>query len=518
MKRLRICIIDLVFIAPNHAMYQRLMYGNYMSIMPQVIGVWCRQEGHEVSYLLHGGFRNIIKDIPDKMDVVFISSFTFTAQLAYAISSLLRSQGVITVLGGPHARCYPEDACKYFDYVLGLTDKNLISGLLNGIHQNRPEGVYLTNSNQPVALPGIAERWEFIAKAFSGPQLIKVVPNIKSFGCPYTCDFCIDAGIPYQQLDLESIKSDFRFLLRKMKRPRIAWYDPNFGVRLDEILNAIEEVVPSNSIDFVAECSLSFLSESKIKKLKKNGFLVIMPSIESWFGYGSKTNTGNNSGITKVKQVADHMNMIQRHIPYVHANFLLGSDADEGSMPFELTKMFLDAAPGVCPSFTLLNSFGRGTPANIQYQRANRVLPFPFHFLHSSYTLNISPKHYSWLEFYDHIIDLIQYSFCAKVVYNRFRAIKMTVPRWMNLIMTLSVGGSGITRYHAEIRHQLLTDTGFRSFFEQETTELPAFFVNKIRKDLGPLWSWLPEGALYHDTNASLRSETACTAPLVNNA
>ena len=60
MKKLRICIIDLVFIAPNHALYQRLMYGNYMSIMPQVIGVWCRQEGHEVTYILYGGFNNIL--------------------------------------------------------------------------------------------------------------------------------------------------------------------------------------------------------------------------------------------------------------------------------------------------------------------------------------------------------------------------------------------------------------------------------------------------------------------------
>ena len=31
--------------------------------------------------------------------------------------------GAITVIGGPHARCYPEDTARYFDYVLGFTDK-----------------------------------------------------------------------------------------------------------------------------------------------------------------------------------------------------------------------------------------------------------------------------------------------------------------------------------------------------------------------------------------------------------
>jgi len=505
MKRLHICIIDLVFIAPNHAWYQRLMYGNYMSIMPQVVGVWCRQEGHKVSYILYGGFTNILKEIPDGVDLVFISAFTFTAQLAYAISNFLRSRGIVTVLGGPHARCYPEDASKYFDFVVGLADKKLICQLLTGVYRNRPRGICLSNNSQPLALPGIEERWEFIEKAFCSPQLIKVVPIIKGFGCPYTCDFCIDANIPYQQLDLYQIKEDFKFLLRKRKRPRISWYDPNFGVGLNAVVDAIEEVVPPNSIDFVAECSLSFLSESKVKRLKHNGFKVIMPSIETWYGYGSKTGTESYSGLDKVKQVAEHINMIQHYIPYVHANFLLGSDADEGPVPFELTKLFLDSAPGVCPSFTLLNALGRGAPSNIDYMRVNRVLPFPFHMLHSSYTLNVRPRNYTWIEFYDHIIDLINYSFSARVLYRRFKAIKMTVPRWMNLLMTLSVGGSGITSYHAEVRRLLLTDQRFRSFFEQETNEIPDFFIERIRKDLGPLWAWLPEGALQHDPNAQLR-------------
>jgi hypothetical protein len=499
MKRLNICIIDLVFIAPNHALYQRLMYGNYMSIMPQVIGVWCRQEGHAVSYILYGGFNNILKEIPEKTDVVFISAFTFTAQLAYAVSNFLRSRGIVTILGGPHARCYPEDACRYFDFVLGMTDRILLVDVLHGICQNRSTGVYLSNEKQPAELPGIRERWEFIEKVFSSHQVVKVVPHIKSFGCPYSCDFCIDSGIPYHQLDLKSIQDDFKFLLQKVKKPRISWFDPNFGVRLDEMLHAIEEVVPEGRIDFIAECSLSYLSETKVKELKRCGFIGIIPSVESWFDYGNKTGTGKFSGMEKMQQVAEQMNMIQSLIPYVHVNFLLGSDADKGPEPFELTRRFLDLAPGITPSFTLLTAFGRGTPTNAGYLKANRVLPFPFHFLHSAYTLNVRPQHYTWIEFYDHIIDLINYSFSAKVVMNRFRAIKKTVPRWVNLLMTLSVGGSGITKYHALIRHQLHTDNEFRKFFEQETTEIPDFFRRKIRKDLGAFWPWLPDGAICHD-------------------
>ena len=35
---------------------------------------------------------------------------------------------------------------------------------------------------------------------------------------------------------------------------------------------------------------------------------------------------------------------------------------------------------------------------------------------------------------------------------------------------------------------------------------LPDFFVNPVREDLGWLWEWLPEGVLYHDPYAYLKS------------
>jgi hypothetical protein len=43
-----------------------------------------------------------------------------------------------------------------------------------------------------------------------------------------------------------------------------------------------------------------------------------------------------------------------------------------------------------------------------------------------------------------------------------------------------------------------------RRFFDGETTEIPSFFVDRVRQDLGPLWELLPDGALHHDPNAYL--------------
>lgn len=45
------------------------------------------------------------------------------------------------------------------------------------------------------------------------------------------------------------------------------------------------------------------LNESNVKRLQRNGFVVIMPGIESWFEYGKKSKMGRNIGMEKVKKL-----------------------------------------------------------------------------------------------------------------------------------------------------------------------------------------------------------------------
>ncbi|MDD4053199.1 MAG: radical SAM protein, partial [candidate division Zixibacteria bacterium] len=413
----------------------------------------------------------------------------------------------VTVVGGPHARCYPKDALKYFDYVLGFTDREVILDVLRDCEPHRPEGFYLSAGKQPAELPGMAERWKFVEQTLRKAPFVQMVPMIGSLGCPYSCGFCIDSSVPYQPLEFGMIKEDLRFLLHKFDRPHVAWHDPNFGVRFDDYMDTIEEAVPSNRMDFIAETTLSLLSEPHVKRLKQNGFKALLPGIESWYDLGNKSRTGATTGLDKVRKVSEHINMILRHIPYVQTNFILGLDGDEGAEPFTLTKTFLDLAPGAFPAYSLITSFGQAAPLNRQFHLDNRILPFPFHFLNNNQAMNVRPKHYSWPEFYDRLIDVIKYSCSPRMIFRRFMANGEMTPRLLNVVRAISSEGFGRIRYSTEIRRRLETDRPFRRFFEQETTEVPSFFVDWMRRDLGPFWSWLPEGALYHDPNASLLSQ-----------
>ncbi|HSR18361.1 MAG TPA: hypothetical protein VLM39_09765, partial [Ignavibacteriaceae bacterium] len=374
MKKLEVGIIDLVSKKPNRKLFARIMNANFASIMPQVIGVWSEEEGHNVTYICYTGKEDLISELPQNVDIVFIGAFTESAQTAYALSNLLRSRGAITVLGGPHARCYPDDALKYFDYVTGFTDKNIILEILQDCTQHRPFGLYFASKKQPASLPGVKERWKFIEPTLKKAPFLKLVPMLGSLGCPYTCSFCIDSTVAYQPLDFNIMKEDLKFLLTKFKRPVVGWHDPNFGIRFNDYMNAIEEAIPENSIDFIAESSLSVLSEPHVKVLKRNGFKAMLPGIESWFDLGNKSKTGSATGMDKVKLASEHVNMILRYIPYVQTNFVLGLDCDKGSEPFELSKKFVDLTPGAFPGYSLLSAFGEAAPLNLQYQEDSRVI------------------------------------------------------------------------------------------------------------------------------------------------
>jgi hypothetical protein len=119
----------------------------------------------------------------------------------------------------------------------------------------------------------------------------------------------------------------------------------------------------------------------------------------------------------------------------------------------------------------------------------------------------VKPKNYSWPDFYNHVIDVTKYTYSWRSIFNRLRAIKPMIPRWMNVVRAVSSEGFGRLKYYTELRQRLDVDSQFRDYFEQQTNELPQFFVDLIRKDLGPLWKWLPKEALYHDPNAYLKSE-----------
>jgi hypothetical protein len=269
-------------------------------------------------------------------------------------------------------------------------------------------------------------------------------------------------------------------------------------------MDAVAAAAPPGSFSFVAESSLSIITEKHLKVFKENGFTALLPGVETWYELGGKSKTAKTIGEEKVKQVAEHVNMIFDYVPYVQTNFVMGLDSDSGAEPFELTKKFIDLSPNAFPGYSLLTAFGEAAPLNLGYQREGRVLGFPFHFLNNHLAMNVKPMNYEWVDFYDKVIDLTEYSFSPRAIYRRWKNNKNSTARWMNVMRAISSEGYGRIKFYRKVRENLIHDRAFRNYFEGETDELPDFYINIIKRDLGPWYQWLPKGAIRHNPNAYL--------------
>jgi len=502
---MRVTIIDFVERGPTRDPFKRKMSPSFANIMPQAVAVWCEELGHDVRYICYSGFEDL-SALAGETDLLIAGAYSQSALTAYAVGNIYRAGGAVTVLGGPHARCYPEHASQHFDYVLGLTTKVEIAEILGEAAPHRPLGRCLGAQRQPHQIPSLRQRWKFVEATLAKAGPIKIVPMIGSLGCPYSCSFCIDATVPYQPLDFDELKADLRFVRSKFKDPLVGWHDPNFGVRFNDYLGAMEEAVPPGSVRSIAEMSLSLLGDENLDRLKKNGFVGMLPGIESWYDYGNKSRTTRVSGMDRVEQVADHINRVQERIPFVQSNFILGLDCDSGREPFELTKRFIDLTPGVYPAFSLFTCYGRASPLNLELQRAGRVNAMPFHVLDSNHGMNIVPLHYDWADFYDLVADVTRHAHDARAMWRRFLAGRGVTARLFNLVRGATTGRP---KYQAAMAGMLRSDPQMRAFFDGRTRTIPAFFEARIRSDLGPLWDALPPGALDYDPNAYAHSELA---------
>jgi hypothetical protein len=127
---MRVAILDLLADEPLYGFGSRL-YGLYfrkqfMAITPQAVAVWCRSLGHDVRYATYYGQSEPLSLIPEDIDVLFVGSYTQCSALAYAIATVFRHRGTLTVIGGPHARSFPTDCVRFFDIAVKDCDKTLI--------------------------------------------------------------------------------------------------------------------------------------------------------------------------------------------------------------------------------------------------------------------------------------------------------------------------------------------------------------------------------------------------------
>lgn len=462
----------------------------YVGVTPQVVSVWCRQLGHRVHYATYTGAGDPKTKLPDDLDIVFIAAASYMAPLAYALAKLYRMQGVRTVLGGPHAKSYPQDSLHYFDLVVLTCDKPLIADIVD----NRYESNSIVSSAKPYDdTPTIEERLpELQASVFwnGRPYAYTCIPMLSSVGCPYGCNFCMDWNTQYRPLPTERLAEDLRFASSHLPGTKLLFYDPNFGIRFDETMDIFETIPAGQRNPYGFETSLSNLRrEDRLERLRETNCLAVAAGIESWTGYNNKAGVGKADGRAKLERVVEQIHKIHENVPYIQANFILGLDTDAGDEPFELTKEFWLRNPFVNHTINSPMAF-RGTPLYDDLWNQGGILKtMPFSFYIVPY-LTLVLKNYDPVSYFEKMVDL--YALIASDRLSRIWRAPDTAWQIKLVDSYRLFGFRGMLEFWQKMLRRLQTDRQFLAFHLGETPILPDVYVGIYKQQLGRYAELMP--------------------------
>jgi hypothetical protein len=464
----------------------------FMGIAPQAVAVWCRQLGHRVHYCTYWGQADPLSLLPNDVDVLFVSSYTQSSALAYALAIVFKRRGALTVIGGPHARSFAADCTRFFDIVVNDCDCQLIDDILS----RRFDSPQIVSSGRPLKeFPSVEERMPeiSIASFYQGrPRPASFVPILSSLGCPYSCGFCVDWNSTYVTLPTDRLHADLDFLSRHYPRLLVAYHDPNFAVRFDITMDVMMRIPSHRRNPYIMESSLSILKEGRLSRLAQTNCVYVAPGVESWTDYANKSGTGSHTGRKKLEKVIAQLDILGKYVSGIQANFMFGADGDQGNEPVALTKEFIHRMPEIWPTINIPTPYG-GTPLYDQLHREGRILAtMPFSFYYSPY-LATTIKHYDPPTFYDRLIELNLARASGAMLLRRLATPTTTAIRFVNAVRTFETWFE--LRELRRIRSMLASDAQFRTFHEGHSQTLPAFYSSLFERRLGRYAELLPREA-----------------------
>src|SRR5262245_6263497 len=488
---MRIGILDILVDSPLNWMnfaYRGVLKKQYASIAPQAVAVRCRQLGHKVFYVSYYGQRDPKRMLPNDLDLVFIATYTQSSALAYALAKVFRSEGTLTAIGGPHAKSFPVDCLHFFDWVVLDCDKALIDDVLKGAFDR---GSTVTTNRPLRDFPSVEERMPEIATsafAYGRPVWSSMVPLLSSVGRPYTCDFCVAWSNPYTLLPLERLEADLTYLSTRWPGVLVAYHDPNFGVKFDQVLSVMERLPTRTRNPYIMESSLSLLKGPRLQRLKDTACVYVAPGVESWQEYSNKAGVGKSVGMDKLERLVAHFEEMGEYVAGLQANFIFGTDVDRGDEPAELTKQFMRRLPFVWPTVNIPTPFG-GTPLYDRYLAEGRILrSMPFSFYYTPYLVT-TLENYDPIEYYEKLEDMYSVMTSSRMMTRRVFTDGPPTLRMLHVLRSLAMKKFLYAFRH--LKNMLKTDTTFRAFHEGRASKLPEYYRRVYERKLGDYASLL---------------------------
>ena len=325
---------------------------------------------HEVEYLEVPDIRDL-KELPDRFDLVSLSSYTAQIEEAYELSDRYRAAGVPTVIGGLHASVLPEEAADHCDAVAIGEGESIWPEILRDCGNGGLRKYY-------GALETEFDLDEAPMPAFELLDISKYnrLTVQTSRGCPFRCEFCASSVLVsgrYKQKPLEKVLAETDRILEIWKHPFIEFADDNTFVNHAYWKKLLPELA-ARKLRWFTETDISLSRDEELLHLvRESGCAQVLIGLESPIegdleGLELKSNW-------KKKQWAKYkeaIRKIQSHGITVNGCFVLGLDR-HGPEIFDAVLDFVKETELYEVQITIQTPFP-GTPLYERLAKEGRIL------------------------------------------------------------------------------------------------------------------------------------------------
>jgi len=324
---------------------------------------------HRCEYLEVRDIRELDR-LPDRFDLVGISSLSAQINEAYDLADRYRDLGVEVVLGGLHVSALPEEAGRHADaVVIGEGESvwpDVLADAERGALKNsyRAEGDFcLDRAPMPAYDLLELERYNRL-----------IVQT--SRGCPFRCEFCASSILltpHYKQKPVERVLDEVDHIKALWKRPFIEFADDNAFVNRRYWKELLPEL-RKRKIRWFAETDLSVHQDDELLRLiKESGCAEVLIGFESPGEWGlSGLELKSDWKLKRWKESKEAVRRIQSAGIRVNGCFIVGLDG-HGPEIFDKVLEFSMETELFDVQITVQTPFP-GTPLYARLKREGRLL------------------------------------------------------------------------------------------------------------------------------------------------
>ena len=260
-------------------------------------------------------------DLDQPVDLVGISTLTFTAQRAYEIADAFRARGVSVVMGGIHASSMPDEASQHCDAIVIGEAEQSWPQLIADFRAGRLQKSYRQDGRPGLDQLPLPRRDLFDRRAYFFNNMVST-----SRGCPHGCDFCSVTSYFGKHFRCRPIPEIVREIEALDRKEMVVFVDDNIIGNHAFAKELFRALIPLK-IRWAGQTSVTVAKDNQLLELAAaSGCQALLIGFETL----SQDNLlAMGKRVNRVDEYAAVIDKVHRHGIALHGFFIVGLDHDD---------------------------------------------------------------------------------------------------------------------------------------------------------------------------------------------